>query len=462
MVQSQAVQQRINLPKPTKPKYPKHQLRNIMADDDDDDVGQKRSPRGGAAAEGENSGPAMGPIYIQWENSLEKLKILGYEAKFCTPKSIKPFSRVHFVFPGANQGIQFNDFIEICVWLFVQITGDSGTFARDTYDDPNTVANKLMLALRSVECKLAFPAQKLKTPHGEAVCSVLEFLTDKALEKIRHQWKHANHVENDRVEQADVDNEDNEEDVEDDGVIGVEEDLLSNEVIRDDAAEVSLDIDAHQILHAQVDPVLWKTELERVGPKLRAQQQLATNEWRAHVDQTINSKTHIERVLGDTEGDLRAMQRDVSDELGRMRTKEVYINKQFALLCGEFKEIKQKLEEAETSSKKATEKVTRLTNELNEHTERLDELKESFESKDSGIHDTSPLVRIKSALQQIKQETQAFDLRIGVVSHALLAEKVNSMARRRFGAAKRANRRNKGKKQSDRDGGSSGDDDMYL
>jgi hypothetical protein len=58
---------------------------------------------------------------------------------------------------------------------------------------------------------------------------------------------------------------------------------------------------------AQVDPVEWKTELERVGPKLRANQQLTTNEWRAHVDQTVTSKGHIEKVLGDTQGDLHAM-----------------------------------------------------------------------------------------------------------------------------------------------------------
>jgi hypothetical protein len=56
-----------------------------------------------------------------------------------------------------------------------------------------------------------------------------------------------------------------------------------------------------------VDPVEWKTELERVGPKLRANQQLTTNEWRAHVDQTVTSKGHIEKVLGDTQGDLHAM-----------------------------------------------------------------------------------------------------------------------------------------------------------
>jgi hypothetical protein len=58
-----------------------------------------------------------------------------------------------------------------------------------------------------------------------------------------------------------------------------------------------------------VDPIIWKTELERVGPKLKAKQRLPTNEWRSHVDLTVTSKGHIEKVLSDTQGDLRGLNR---------------------------------------------------------------------------------------------------------------------------------------------------------
>ena len=61
------------------------------------------------------------------------------------------------------------------------------------------------------------------------------------------------------------------------------------------------------LLKALVDPVAWKTELERVGPKLKAQQQLSTNEWRAHVDQTVANNQHIEKVLEETQSDLQTM-----------------------------------------------------------------------------------------------------------------------------------------------------------
>lgn len=108
--------------------------------------------------------------------------------------------------------------------------------------------------------------------------------------------------------------------------------------------------------------------------------------------------------------------------------------------------MKQKLEEFEKKGGAANDAVSKLTNELAELTERLDDIKESFESKDSGMHDTSPLVKIKTALQQIKAESAAFDLRIGVVSHSLLAARVVITARKRQGAAsKNASRQRRNK-----------------
>lgn len=142
-----------------------------------------------------------------------------------------------------------------------------------------------------------------------------------------------------------------------------------------------------------------------------------------------------------------------------MRTKEKYVNNQFTSLCTEFKEIKQRLEELETKSGKANEKVAKLTNELAEISEKFDDLKESFESKDSGIHDTSPLVRIKASLQQVKTEVYAFDLRIGVVSHSLLAARVSAANQRRIGAQQKARQRRKGRGNKETNGA---DEDSVL
>ena len=63
------------------------------------------------------------------------------------------------------------------------------------------------------------------------------------------------------------------------------------------------------------------------------------------------------------------------------------------------------------------------------------------------MHDTSPLVRIKTALQHLKSEISMYELRIGVVSHSLLAARVNAANRKRRVIAKTAKRRhNKNRK----------------
>jgi hypothetical protein len=159
-----------------------------------------------------------------------------------------------------------------------------------------------------------------------------------------------------------------------------------------------------------------------------------------------------------------------------MRSKERYVNNQFTTACHDYKEvshspptlclslhpsppslppkIKSKLEDLEKRSTTANESVVKLTNDLAETTERLEELKESFESKDSGMNDTSPLVRMKGALQQIKKEIYDYELRIGVVSNTVLMARINTTQRKRIGAVNNAKkRRQKGKKQTG--GGSS-------
>lgn len=411
-----------------------------------------------------------------WENSLEKLKILNYESEYCVKRGKRPLSRIHFVFPGQNLSNQFDDYMDLCGWLCAEISNDPNLFKRDPFDDPNTAANKLMLALRKLDCRLSFPAQKMKTAYGEPVCSVLDFLTDKALAAKKFRWSAPIYTEPDKTQVADADDDADMADIEDEVDGAVDEEILFQEDGRLESSEVSIDQSGHQILQPQIDPIEWKTELERVGPILKANQPLATNEWRAHVDTTVTNKAHIERVLADTQGDLRVMnrystdfncfafnpRREVTEELNKMRSKEKYMNNQFSLLGQEYREVKLRLEELDAKSKHTTESVSKLTNDLAEVTERLEEMKESFESKDSGIHDTSPLVRIKSALQQIKSEIHAFDMRIGVVAHSVLVARVSSSTRRRIGASKNARRRQQ-KQRRDIRGGygdySGGEDD---
>jgi estrogen-related receptor beta like 1 len=145
------------------------------------------------------AGPAMGPIYVMWESSVEKLKILNYELDYVKKLNKRSFSRVHFVIPGSNPSHQFDEFVSICTWLCMEISRKSDMFKPEEFDDPNTIVNKLMLALRQLDFRSSFPPQKLKVAHGEPVCSVLEFLTDKALAERGFQFATPVYANDDEV-----------------------------------------------------------------------------------------------------------------------------------------------------------------------------------------------------------------------------------------------------------------------
>lgn len=254
--------------------------------DDDEDQPRGRDSVASTAA-------AMGPIYLMWENSLEKLKILNYEKEYCKKFNKKACSRVHFVIPAANASHQFDDFVGVCAWLFSIISGGSNNsagskakggrnavatsdlFRPEEFDDPNTIVNKLLLALRQVDFRASFPQQKLKAAHGEPACTVLDFLTDKALSAVSFQWGVPTYSNNIDVEQAEPDDDTNDDDIVEDEEPGApDEDVMFEDPSK---FEVSIDSSNHNILQALVDPIEWKTELERVGPKLRTNLQLSTN-----------------------------------------------------------------------------------------------------------------------------------------------------------------------------------------
>ena len=100
---------------------------------------------------------------------------------------------------GKNQSHQFEDSIDVCAWLLTEITQQSDILKREQYDDPTTTINKLLLALRQVDYQASFPVQKLKTPHGELVVEILEYLTDKALQKKGFSWGKPNYNSLDAV-----------------------------------------------------------------------------------------------------------------------------------------------------------------------------------------------------------------------------------------------------------------------
>lgn len=78
-------------------------------------------------------------------------------------------------------------FVALAQWLFERC--GAKTSGWNQYDDPGTVTNNLVIDAKKVGVPINFPATKLKTGWGDAVCSVLLSLAMKALEASKFKFR---------------------------------------------------------------------------------------------------------------------------------------------------------------------------------------------------------------------------------------------------------------------------------
>lgn len=373
---------------------------------------------------GPKGGPVELNIFSAMEDVLDRLKILNYEKFFCAARGYPHLSRTFFAMPAANTASQFACFIALIEWL-LKLCQRSITF--DKYDDPNTSINNLVLELKNMGFAMDFPPSKLKQPHGEAVCSVLGFATSEAIKLSRFKWEKPRYP---REELPDAEIDDGDVDAEvDASAAGVFEGGMGEEDEEILCAEVGVDAEeqGHRaILENTLDVELWKTELERVGPRLKvAAVDMAAGgrEWRAHLEQTKQHESAIDNVLPDAAKQLRSIIDAVSGALDRVSSKERHLATQFDVLIAEYTSVQSHMRELNASYSSGSQSTGALTNELAALNDRLDEVKSEMDGRGSSMVDTSPLAKIKKSLKKLKDEIMNMELRIGVVGHTLMQVK---------------------------------------
>ncbi|CAM9690841.1 unnamed protein product [Scytosiphon promiscuus] len=366
--------------------------------------------------------------FAAWEDALEKLKVLDYEASFCKPNNLQPFSRMYFSIPGANASLQWRSFQEISSWLINLGAGNGRNdfFKVDKYDDPNTAVNKLMLALTNMGFDLNFPANRLKQVLHvkQAYVYSASSLSAKLLRARFLSFLPVYTLAEARKNSAEV--------------IPAISAKVNGAFSREGERVLPLIFSAEEdddngisdsqgaMLEAQIDPVEWKRELERVGPKLKMAASAVGKEWRGHVEQTKKHEKAIQAALPVTTTQLALIGTEVTESVEKMRAKERFINTQHDGLREEYLQasLHEELKAVELKHQTSSGSVGDLTESLSALSDELQDLKDKMDSKGDAMNEASPLVSIKQALQQIKAEIKTFDLRIGVVSHTLLSTKI--------------------------------------
>lgn len=360
---------------------------------------------------------------------------------------------------------QFKAFLDLAGFL-LRLSGHE--LSVDKYDDPGTSVNKLILALKALGFPLDFPAARLRTGAGEACCAALDFLADRALAaKGVVAWPRPAYPKEDFADEAEVDDDAEvvDGDADEDGHhahAGADDgdELMYSDVVqlgKKAAGEDPLEASTNQMILSEVDPLLWRTELERVGPKLRARTAglssssskpsggsvmadgsgpVATKEWHSHLERTRTHADVVGALRPTATTQLRAINTQLAQASARLASGEDKLSNQFfenrRLEC---RELREQLNRAAERSKEGGDRVDAMTRELAALGEQLRAAKAELDTRGSKMTDTSPLVRIKEALKSLAAEIKQFELRIGVVGHTLLQAKAQQ-ASRRFGGGR--------------------------
>ena len=95
----------------------------------------------------------------------------------------------------------------------------------------------------------------------------------------------------------------------------------------------------------------------------------------------------------------------------------------------QYRDATDRLESLRTQHADLSPTVGRQNEELADLTDRLHATKKSTKDKGRRMTDTTPLIRIKTAIQTVREEMQDMDVRIGILGHLLLRSQL-AMAKR--------------------------------
>merc|ERR1712157_414350 len=143
-----------------------------------------------------------------------------------------------------------------------------------------------------------------------------------------------------------------------------------------------------------------------------------------HLQQTRGYKAVIETQFPGAKAQLDKLQKELSGNLDRIRSKEAFINTQFEHRALDFREQQEELNRVQTQYTELNEVVMNLQIELKNVAEELEVVKNDMEERSSTVTDTAPIVKMKDAFKKLRSDTRQLEVRIGVVSHTLMQAKL--------------------------------------
>jgi serine/threonine protein kinase len=192
-----------------------------------------------------------------------------------------------------------------------------------------------------------------------------------------------------------------------------------------------------------VDAAVWRAEVERVSPRLGTTNgrvftveghTLAAprkDEWRFHLDQAFESTKNVALTMPAVQDSLIRNSDELTSlrEMIDQRERRINSNGIIASLTSELNVDSTRKSELAGYVREAQLRVTKLSDELDGIGVALEDVKGELEEKGSSLSDTSPLIRARAALLDLRAESKLLDRSIGVVQNAVLQHRVEHKKR---------------------------------
>lgn len=361
------------------------------------------------------------------EELIEKLKMLDYDTSFPSFRTFRPLTRTYFSRPAANPNEQFFCFTSLVAWL-LQLSGAASFSAPGQFDDPNVSSTAILAELKRLDMNVRDIAPgKLRMGYGDAVLHVLNMLLDKALVCRNFGFKAPEYPPDtyQEEEEAEVEEPGVQDDIQDEAnsQSGAEEEWYEGE--KAEGGDLYGAGEANSsVVETFVAPEEWRMELERVTPYLKLSRKPDHKDWRSHLDWISSLLKTIDKMYPEVRVTLEKVIDDINKASEKIQRREQSLSAQFESMVEEFKTHKREHQSIQTNAKANSEAVASLSAELSSISEMLEKAKADICSREGKMTDTSPLVRIKEAMSRIRGEVKHMELRIGVLQHTLLQQKL--------------------------------------
>ncbi|XP_015602420.1 intraflagellar transport protein 57 homolog [Cephus cinctus] len=368
-------------------------------------------------------------VNVRMEDLLDKLKLLNYDTEFLQDLKMKPINRHYFVVP-TNPGEQFYMFTSLAAWLIRKIGKNFDP--PQEYDDPNSTISLILDHLREIGVSVEFPPNKLKQGVGEHAVYVLDSLADEALTLLKFKWKKIEIPPDDPTPEPEIEDDDAElilEKVEEEMMAEYEEEDEEDVLHVDDITKLygrnMYDVQKPEhILESKTDTEEWRLELERVLPQLKVTIKTDSRDWRAHLDQMKQHRSNMNTSLAGTKGQLEKLHLDIGNTMDKIRTREMYLNRQLEPILQEFRTLQEELSKVKEQYRDVSGGVTERTRVLNKLTDELEQVKREMDERGSSMTDGTPLINIKKTITKMKSEISEMNVRIGVLEYSLMCARV--------------------------------------